>query len=200
MAFTADAPAPELAVKIDDRDTVLTAATDRLEAFRELAMGEHRITVSGNTRRRAPARAFHPRDLRLSPVRQLRRQGKRQLRLGLHEDSTSSTAVTTLNGGALPGDALAEAKARGLKWLANFNVAPVDDPADVRDRMEKHAGMTQPQYDGFTSDELFFGRATIDNYTKALWGLRNPENRLIYTWIVGKPSIAALHTDFMSAA
>ena len=87
VAFTADAPAPDLTVKIDDRDTVITAATDRLEAFRELAMGEHRITVSGNTRRRAPARAFHPRDLRLSPVRELRRQGKRQLRLGLHEEA-----------------------------------------------------------------------------------------------------------------
>jgi len=59
--------------------------------------------------------------------------------------------------------------------------------------------MTQPQYDGFTSDELFFGRATIDTYTKALWALKNPENRLVYTWIVGKPGISSLHTDFMSA-
>jgi len=65
--------------------------------------------------------------------------------------------------------------------------------------MEKHAGMTQPQYDGFTSDELFFGRPTIDNYTQALWRLRNPENRLIYAWIVGKPEIPSIHTDFMSA-
>jgi len=108
--------------------------------------------------------------------------------------------VTTLNGGALPGPALGEAKARGLRWLANFNVAPVDDPVALQARMEQHAGLTQPQYDGFTADELFFGRATIDNYTKALWGLRNPEHRLVYTWIVGKPSIAALHSDFMSAA
>jgi len=68
------------------------------------------------------------------------------------------------------GVALAEAKARGLKWLADFNVAPMDDPATLRARMEKHAGLTQPQYDGFTSDELFFGRTTIDNCTKALWG------------------------------
>ena len=48
MAFTTETPAPGLTVKIDDRDTVITAATDRLEAFRELPMGEHRITVSGN--------------------------------------------------------------------------------------------------------------------------------------------------------
>ena len=108
-------------------------------------------------------------------------------------------AVTTLNGGSLPDEALSEAKARGLLWLANFNVAPVDDPLALRTRMAAHAGMTQPRYDGFTSDELFFGRTTIDHYTRALWGLENPEARRVYTWIVGKPGIASLHTDFMSA-
>lgn len=108
-------------------------------------------------------------------------------------------AVTTLNGGNLPGEALSEAKARGLLWLANFNVAPVDDPVALRERMAAHAGMTQPRYDGITSDELFFGRITIDHYTQALWSLPNPENRRVYTWIVGKPGISSLHTDFMSA-
>jgi len=48
VAFSADVPPPQLAVKIDDRDTVLTSVAGRLEAFRELAMGAHRITVSGN--------------------------------------------------------------------------------------------------------------------------------------------------------
>ena len=60
------------------------------------------------------------------------------------------------------------------------------------------AGMTGPQYDGFTSDELFFARTTIGNYSKALRGLHNPENRLVYTWIVGKPAIPSLHTEFIS--
>ncbi len=77
--------------------------------------------------------------------------------------------MTTLNGGNLPDEALSEAKARGLLWLANFNVAPVDDPLGLRARMAAHAGMTQARYDGFTSDELFFGRTTIDHYTRALW-------------------------------
>ena len=48
VALATDGPAPDLAVKIDDRDTVITAATDRLEAFRELPMGTHHIAVSGN--------------------------------------------------------------------------------------------------------------------------------------------------------
>lgn len=198
VALTASKPAPDLKVMIDDRDAVITAATDRLEAIRELAMGEHRVTVSG-----APAAArllvrSIPEIFNYPPCANshVKENGpydwafmKRHILY----------AVTTLNGGTLPGDALPEAKALGLKWLANFNVAPVDNPAHVQARMEQHAGMTNPQYDGFTSDELFFGRATIDNYTKALWALKNPENRRVYTWIVGKPGISSLHTDFISA-
>ena len=198
VALTATSPAPDLKVTLDGRDNVITAATDRLEAFRELALGEHRVTVSGVTAdARLLVRAI-PEIFNYPPCAnsQVKENGpydwafmKRHI----------LCAVTTLNGGALPGDALPEAKALGLKWLANFNVAPVDNPANVQARMERHAGMTQPQYDGFTSDELFFGRATIDIYTKALWALKNPKNRLVYTWIVGKPGISSLHTDFMSA-
>lgn len=199
VAFSADAFAPDLAVKIDDRDTLLPAATGRREAFRELAMGAHRITVSGNT---VAARLlvhsipeiFDYPPCSDSAVKENGSYGWDFMKRHI------LPAVTTLNGGALPGAALTEAKARGLKWLANFNVAPLDDPANVLARMEEHAGLTQPQYDGFTSDELFFGRVTIDNYTKALWRLRNPEHRLVYSWIVDKPSIRALHVDVMSAA
>jgi len=199
VAFSTDSLAPKLAVKIDDRDVMLTANAGRLEAFRELTVGAHRIRVSDNT---AAARLLvHsiPEIFDYPPCANsmVKENGSYDWNFMKRH---ILPAVTTLNGGALPGDALTEAKARGLKWLANFNVAPVDDPANVQARMEKHAGLTQPQHDGITSDELFFGRATIDNYTKALWRLRNPEHRLIYTWIVGKPSIPALHTDFMSAA
>ncbi|NLY01309.1 MAG: hypothetical protein GXY83_34900, partial [Rhodopirellula sp.] len=197
VAFTTDTPAKGLTVKIDGRDTVITAATDRLEAFCELAMGEHRITVDGNN---AAARLL---------VRSIPEIFNYPPCVNSHVAENGSYgwdfmkrhilyAVTTLNGGVLPGDALAQSKALGLKWLANFNVDSLGDPAEVRDRMEKHAGMTQPQYDGFTSDELFFARATIGNYSQGLKLLSNPQNRLVYTWIVGKPSISSLHTDFMS--
>ncbi len=185
---------PELAVKLDD----VAVFTDSGEAFRLVSMGGHRLTISGGAGGRILVRAI-PEIFDYPPC------ADSAVKENGHYDWAFMKrhilpAVTTLNGGALPGEALTEAKARGLKWLANFNVAPVDDPANVQARMEKHAGLNEPQYDGFTSDELFFGRATIDNYTKALWRLRNPGQRLIYTWIVGKPSIAALATDFMAAA
>ncbi len=198
VAVTPASPSPELKVTVDGKDAVIGATTDRLEAFRELAAGEHRADVSGVAEARLVVRSV-PEIFDYPPCAnsQVKENGpydwafmKRHI----------LQAVTTLNGGALPGEALPEAKARGLKWLANFNVAPVDSATNVQARMERHAGLTQPQYDGLTSDELFFGRATIDNYTKALWALHNPENRLIYTWIVGKPGIASLHTDFMSAS
>ena len=187
-----------LAVQIDAGDPVITATTERGEAFRELPRGEHRITVSGNAAaarllvRSIPEIFNYPPCANSQVAENGRYDWDFMKRHVLH-------AVTTLNGGQLPGDALPEAKARGLKWLANFNVAPVDDPDSVRKRMEQHPGMTQPQYDGLTSDELFFGRATIANYSAALWQLQNPQDRLVYTWIVGKPSMAALDTDFLSA-
>ena len=197
VSLASTATLPETKVMIDDA-VAITAATDRREAFRELARGAHRVSVSGaaagaRIRIRSIPEIF---DYPPCANPQVRENGsydwafmKRHI----------LPAVTTLNGGTLPGEALPEAKALGLRWLANFNVAPVDDPAGLRQRMEQHAGMNQPQYDGFTSDELFFGRTTIDHYTRALWTLKNPANRLIYTWIVGKPNISSLHTDFMSA-
>ena len=198
VAVTTDTPGEGLTVSVDDRDTVIPAATERLEAFRELTMGEHRIAVTGSSGEarlivRSIPEIFNYPPCVSSHVKENGSYGWDFMKRHI------LTAVTTLNGGALPGDALREAKALGLKWLANFGVAPVDDPVNVRDRMEATVGMTQPQYDGFTCDELFFGRATIDNYTKALRLLRNPEQRLLYTWVVGKPSISSLHTDFMSA-
>lgn len=187
-----------LAVAVDGVGLVMTARAGRQEAFRELGQGERRITVSGAAGGgrvvvRSVAEIFNYPPC-VNP--QVKENGaydwafmKRHV---LH-------AVTTLNGGTLPGEAQAEAKALGLRWLANCGVTSVAGAERMREHLERSAGLTQPQYDGLTSDELFFARANIDEYTRALWALRNPEQRLIYTWVVGKPGIPALHTDFMSA-
>ena len=197
VAVIADNPNPDLVVKIDDRDTVITASTDRQEAFRELPVGEHRITIrSGAPEARLVVRSipeiFNYPPCANSYVKENGSYGWEFMKKHILH------AVTTLNGGALPGDALPESKTLGLKWLANLGIHSGNEPEELRDRMEKAAGMNKPQYDGFTCDELFFARATIANYSDALRLLKNPEGRLIYTWIVGKPNIRSLHTDFMS--
>lgn len=199
VALECDAPGPELTVAIDGGEPVITPATDRLEAFRFLPMGEHRIAVTGNTAAarlivRSIVEIFDYPPCSNSFVKENGSYGWDFMKAHI------LPAVTTLNGGSLPGDALPEAKALGLRWLANCNVSSSEPSAELQTKIEQHPGFTQPQYDGLTCDELFFGRTTIDNFTKALWSLRNPEERLVYTWIVGKPAIASLHTDFMSAA
>ena len=190
MAFTSDAPAPGLAVTIDGRDTVITAATDRLEAFRELARGEHRIAVEGNNAGARLVVRSIPEIFNYPPCANshVKENGsydwKFMKRHILH-------AVTTLNGGNLPGDALPQSRP-SAKWLCAGSI-----PRAIRPSCGAHgktAGMTQPQYDGFTCDELFFARATIAS-SQALKELR-PENRLVYTWIVGMLA-SALHAGFV---
>lgn len=196
----AGTPAPDLAVSLDGREPAIVAGTNRLEAFRELPMGEHVVEVRGS---RAAARLvvrsipeiFNYPPCASSQVTENGSYGWEFMKAHI------LPAVTTLNGGILPGEALGEAKGLGLKWLANFNVKQDGDAEELRQRMEKTRGMIESQYDGFTSDELFFGRpAGLSSYTEALRALPNPGNRLVYTWIVGKPGIASLDTDFMSVA
>lgn len=198
LAVAGQAAAAPPTVDVDGQAVSLSLVAGQFEAFRQLPMGMHKLSVRCASDGRLIVRSI-PEIFDYPPC-----ANSKVSENGPYDWEFMKRhvlpAVTTLNGGTLPGPALDEAKQRGLKWLANFNVAPMTDPADIRARMEKHAGLTQPQYDGLTSDELFFGRTTIDHYTKALWGLRNPDRRLIYTWIVGKPSIAALHTDFLAAA
>jgi len=109
-------------------------------------------------------------------------------------------AVTTLNGGNIPEEHRADVRSMGLKWLANVGTTSPKDAADLVARMSKSPGMTAPWYDGFTCDEQFFSRPGLAHYTEALRLLENPENRLIYTWIVGKPGLPGMHNDFISAA
>lgn len=201
VAFTSQTPAPGLTIKIDDQDTVITATTDRLEAFRELAIGEHHITVSGNTTDAHLVVRSIPEIFANPPygAAQVKENGSYGWD---YWKQHVLYALTTVNSGPPPGDAGVEARALGLKFLSDFGVASgTDDPVKMQAALEHTRGMIQPQFDGFTSDELFFDEAPgiFDAYTKALWRLRNPENRLIYSWINGRPSIRSLHTDFMSA-
>lgn len=180
-------------------DTAVTAATDRQEAFRRLPRGTHGLAVSGAASGgkvvvRAIAEIFNYPACASSQVPQ---NGKYDWAFHL---KYIFPAVTTLNGGNVPEEHRAEVRQRGLKWLANVGTTSPKDAADLVARMEKSPGMTAPYYDGFTADEQFFGRPGLAHYTDSLRLLPNPQNRLIYTWIVGKPGVPGMHNDFISAA
>ncbi len=56
------------------------------------------------------------------------------------------------------------------------------------------------EVDGVAMDECFFtSPRALGDYSRFLRQLSNPDDKLIYTWIVGKPT-TILHTDFMSSA
>jgi hypothetical protein len=201
VGLTTRTPALGLTVKIDGRDTAITATAGRLEAFRELAMGEHHLTVTGNASAARLVVRSIPEIFANPPYEAGQVKENGSYGWGYWKRHVLQ-ALTTVNSSPPPGDAGAAAKALGLRFLSDFAAASgTDDPANMQAALESTPGMTQPRFDGFASDELFFDEAPgiFDAYTKALWRLADPEHRLIYTWINGRPSIRSLHTDFMSA-
>ncbi|MGI5924188.1 MAG: hypothetical protein ACOX9E_09610 [Lentisphaeria bacterium] len=190
---------PELAVDIVGQGTLITAANERREAFRLLPRGNHRISVKGATaggrlQVRAIAEIFNYPACAHSQVPQ---NGKYDW--GFHVKHIFP-AVTTLNGGRVPDEHLPELKERGLLWLANLGTTNPKDADDLLERLTNSPGLNHPMYDGVTCDEQFFGQANLLYYTEALWAYENPKQRLIYTWIVGKPGLVGAHNDFMSAS
>ncbi len=188
-----------LAVDIAGVGTVITAATDRQEAFRLLPMGRHAVTVTGAAGGgklvvRSIIEIFNYPACANSQVPQ---NGKYDWDFHV---KYIFPAVTTLNGGFVPDDKLPELKQRGLLWLANLGTVAPKDADDLVERMMKSAGLNDPKYDGVTCDEQFFSQPNIPFYTEAMRAYPNPNNRLIYTWIVGKPGLAGIHSDFISAS
>lgn len=188
-----------LTVRLDNSDTVMTANTARHEAFRELPAGKHSLVVRGAASGgkvvvRSIAEVFNYPACANSQVPQ---NGRYDWDFHVRH---VFPAVTTLNGGDIPEEHRAEVRRMGLKWLANVGTTGPKDATDLVARMSQSPGMTAPWYDGITADEQFFGSPVLVYYTEALRLLPNPENRLIYTWIVGKPGLPDLHTDFISAA
>lgn len=190
---------PELSIALAADDAVITAATDRREAFRELPRGEHDLVVRGAASGgrivvRSISEVFNYPACANSQVPQ---NGKYDWDFHVKH---VFPAVTTLNGGNIPEEHRPDVRRMGLKWLANVGTSAPKDAADLVARISKSPGMTAPWYDGFTCDEQFFGRPDLTYYTEALRLLENPQNRLIYTWIVGKPGLPGVHNDFMSAS
>jgi len=193
------ADAPELTVVLNGIDTVITAVTDRHEAFRELPRGRHSIAVKdapqgGRIVVRSISEIFNYPACKNSQVPQ---NGKYDWDFHVKH---IFPAVTTLNGGTILEEHRPKIRQMGLKWLASVGTTNPRSAEDLVERIGGNPGMTKPWYDGVTCDEQFFSRPSLIRYTEALRLVDNPENRLIYTWIVGKPGLLGMHNDFISAA
>ena len=109
-------------------------------------------------------------------------------------------AVTTLNGGFCKEEDIPKIREMGLLWIANLGTSHPKSIEYLLDKFQTAAGLTKDYYDGVTCDEQFFSSAGLDYYTKAIWQYKVPNDKLIYTWIVGKPGLNGPHNDFMSAS
>jgi len=106
-------------------------------------------------------------------------------------------ALTTLNGGVRNPDKkiIDEIKKLGFIWLANMVIRDCS-----LEKANATPGLSKPQYSGVSSDEFgFIDLDSLNRYSKMLRQVRNINNRLIYTYIVGNPSMW-LQSDFMSTA
>ena len=184
-------------VKLDGK-TVITAATPRHETFRQASMGSHTLEIQGAPNAKLVVKSIanifnYP----LCANSQVPQNGKYDW--AFHEKYIFP-AVTTLNGGFCKEEDIPKIRKMGLLWIANLGTSHPKSVEYLLDKFQTAAGLTKDYYDGVTCDEQFFSSAGLDYYTKAIWQYKVPNDKLIYTWIVGKPGLNGPHNDFMSAS
>lgn len=186
-------------VMLDGRE-VISADTPRSETFREVAAGPHEIAVSGEGAGRLVVRSIaeivsYP-PCKKCPV------DEGPAYDWDYEERHVLPAITTENGGNVPEDVIPAFLSRGYGWLANLNTVGLSAEA-LEKALSESAGMTAPHYAGVTCDEQFFHRPQeIAEYAKGLkaYDLSRSPERLVYTWIVGKPRTPSLDHSFIATA
>ncbi|MBR4676095.1 MAG: hypothetical protein IKP00_16680 [Victivallales bacterium] len=189
----------KLQVVLDGKETIIESDTPRAEAFREIGIGEHTLAVSGAKGGSIIARSivdvfnYCPGTNNGVPENPPYNWDF-QMKYGM-------PAITTQNGGSIPEDKREWLHKHGYKWLANLGTTNLKDEKDLTERLEKCGGMNKEFYDGVTCDEQFFGQPImLQLYTAGLKAFTNPQNKLIYTWIVGKPGTQLIDHDFMATS
>ncbi len=198
VACQGGADLPGLQIVLNDGDVAVTAKTDRREAFRQLPAGPHRLTVKGAAGGQLIVRAV-PILFNYPPCVNNHLPENPPYDWDWHKKHVL-LGVNTLNGGSIPVEHRPEVRERGLVWLSSVGSTNLKDAEDLAMRLQKNPGLFAPHYDGVTCDEQFFGQPSLMLYTDGLRMYDNPNNRLIYTWIVGKPSLSGAHHAFMSAS
>ncbi len=186
-------------VTLDGRE-VIAADTPRSETFREVLTGPHEIVVNGNGEGRLIVRSiadiFSYPPCAQCPVREGPRYD------WAYEERHVLPAITTENGGTIPTNAIASFHARGYRWLANLNTTGLSAER-LENAISKSRGMTVSHYDGVTCDEQFFAQPqSLAAYTKGLknYDFEHSPERVIYTWIVGKPTTRSVDHAFIATS
>ena len=188
-------------VALDGVKVLVPDSADCREAFREIAPGDHVVAVEGVTDGDEISVRTIPEILNYAPVSS-RIKEIPPFDWGFQK-SHALPAVTTMNGGVPPSGLgeMAAYRASGRKWLANFHPDKSTSPEDLAARLLSAKGMTDPQYDGITCDELFCGRdAANSTYIQGLrkYDLEAKPTRSIYTWLVGKPMSGIFDAEFLA--
>ena len=189
-------PQRAVSVTLDGRE-IINCGTPRLETFREVTAGPHEIAVKGGEGRlvvRTIAEIISYCPCVKCPVRE------GPCYDWPYEERHVLPAITTQNGGNIPTNALSSFLARGYRWIANLNTAGLSSNV-LEKALAGCAGLTAPQYFGVTCDEQFFYKPhEIAAYTKGLkaYDFAYSPERVIYTWIVGKPMTPALDQEFLA--
>lgn len=179
---------------------IIDAETPRGETFRQVAYGSHRLAVRGADAKasvvvRQIVEIFNYCPGANSFVTENRPYDWEFQRRHV------LPAVTTQNGGNIPGQHRAWFRSQGYRWLANLGTTALKDDEDLVKRLKSARGMTQSEYDGLTCDEQFFGQpGMLDRYIVGLKTYANPAQKLIYTWIVGKPGTPGVDHEFLSVS
>ena len=192
-------PLPAMSALLDGRE-VIAADTPRCETFREVSVGPHEIVVKGDGEGRLIVRSIadifsYPPCAKCSV-----REGPRYD--WQYEERHVLPAITTENGGTIPADTIASFHSRGYRWLANLGTVGLSAEA-LQKALSQSKGMTAPHYSGVTCDEQTYATPrAIDSYTRGLkaYDLEHSPERVIYTWIVGKPATPSLDHAFIATS
>ena len=184
-------------VNLDGKELYLPV--DRSEAVALLTAGSHTLDIAGAGKGQVVVRSI-PEIFNYPPLYNSQVKGNGSYGWDFMKKHVNY-ALTTLNGGMLnPDKAIAdEIRKLGFIWLTN-SIDPRNPSPEEARKIDADPGLNNPRFAGITCDEFGFNNVTLLNrYSQMLSQVRNVNNRLIYTWIVGNPNMW-LHSDFMSVA
>ena len=109
-------------------------------------------------------------------------------------------SVTTLDGGRVARDTQRMFRETGHLHIGNVSMTDFKDVAEIKGSLDINVGMTDPDYDGVTCDELNpWSARKMSDFAEMLWAYRAAKGKRIYSWVVGKPFFKATDHDAVSA-